>query len=228
LKSGSKKEATTPALPELTSWQLRVLDAVARSSLANDATFGGATALAAVYLHHRRSADLDFFLLREVEPTDVQSLAASLKRAFQLDARTVGPRTMLTLSSKGREVGHVDLAFYPYDPVGRPTRWRGLRVDAIEDIAVNKVQAVLTRARERDFVDLYFLLREGPERDVEKLLSLVRAKFDAGPSRVTLAESLLRVEEVRELPEMIRPLTLEELNEFFVSLARRLVAKGPR
>ena len=223
-----KKGAKATAPPELTSWQVRVLDAVARSPLANDATFGGATALAAVYLHHRRSADLDFFLLREVHPADVQSLTTVLKREFRLEARTMGPRTMLILSSRGREVGHVDLAFYPYDPVGRPKLWRGLRVDAIEDMAVNKIQAVLTRARERDFVDLFFLLREGPERDVEKLLSLVRAKFDAGPSRVTLAESLLRAEEIRELPEMIRPLTIEELREFFVSLARRLVAKGPR
>lgn len=33
---------------------------MARSPLASSSTFGGATALAAVYLHHRRSEDLDF------------------------------------------------------------------------------------------------------------------------------------------------------------------------
>ena len=100
-------------------------------------------------------------------------------------------------------------------------------MDAIEEIAVNKVQAVLTRARDRDFIDLYFLLREGPERDVERLLSLARAKFDSGAGRVTLAECLLRAEQTTESPNMIRRVSLSKLRGFFVALARQLVARGP-
>lgn len=94
-------------------------------------------------------------------------------------------------------------------------------------MAVNKIQAVLTRARPRDFVDLLFLLREGRERDIDRLLSFVRAKFEVGANRITLAEQFLKVEEIAELPRMLRPLSLGDLRRFFVAAARQLVARGP-
>jgi hypothetical protein len=79
-------------------------------------------------------------------------------------------------------------------------------VDLLVDFAVNKVQAVMTRARDRDFVDLYFLLREGPEPDFDRLLALARAKFDAGPSALTAAQQLMRVEAIVDLPQAFHPL----------------------
>jgi hypothetical protein len=71
LKSGSKKERTAGASPELERWQVAMLEAVARSPLARAATFGGATALAAVYLHHRRSEDIDLFLPRDATRAEI-------------------------------------------------------------------------------------------------------------------------------------------------------------
>jgi hypothetical protein len=109
----------------------------------------------------------------------------------------------------------------------RVTRWRGLRVDSLLDHAVNKTQAVLTRARDRDFVDLYFLLREGPEPDIEELLRLARAKFDMGPNRMTAAERLLVATEVTDLPAMLRQVSLKAFHAFFEDLARTLVRRGP-
>ena len=195
--------------------------------LARQATFGGGTALSAVYLHHRFSEDLDFFLPREASPVEVRALSRTLRQAgFSTEARPQPMRQSLVLVSGRREVGHIDLAHFPYDPIGRPTLWQGLKVDSLLDMAVNKVQAILTRARERDFVDLYFLLNEGPEQDIERLLDLAHAKFDVGASRVTLAEQLLLVEEVVELPRMRRPLSLAALRRALVEQARLLIRKG--
>ncbi len=230
LKSGSKRGPTRPsdAPRELRPWQNQVLDALASTALASQATFGGATALAVVYLHHRRSDDLDFFLLREATTADAELAARSLRKAgFSVELQSPPLRQMLVLRKGRREVGHVDLASYPYDPVDRQTKWRGWRVDSLLDFAVNKVQAVMTRARERDFVDLYFLLREGPEPDFERLLGLSRAKFEVGPTSLTAAQQLMRVESVIDMPRLIRPLALDELKRFFVELARRLVKRAP-
>lgn len=209
-------------------WQAKVLALVAGSPLSREASFGGATALSVLHLHHRLSEDLDFFLTREVEAAELRGIIGQLRRAkLTVEGRTVGPRHTLVLADASGEIGHVDFACFPYDPIDRPARWNDLRVDSFIDMAVNKLQAVLTRARDRDFVDLYFLLKEGPERDVERLLSLARAKFDVGASRITLAEQLLRVEQVGDLPRMLRPLELPELRAFHVELARRLVRAGP-
>lgn len=164
---------------------------MARDQLASVVTFGGGTALAAAYLHHRLSEDLDFFSEREVEQQE-------------------------------RQVGHIDFAFYPFEPIDRPTRWAGLRVDSLLDMTVNKVQALLTRAKPRDYVDLHFLLKHGPETDLLRLLSYVRSKFGTGADPLSLAERFLRASEVRELPRMLKPVSLDELVDRFGELARLL------
>ena len=92
-------------------------------------------------------------------------------------------------------------------------------------MAANKVQAVLTRFQPRDFVDLYFVLRDSTHRDLAKLLDLARAKFDVGASKMGLAARLLLVGEVRELPAMLRPLELHELVAFFEARARALIGE---
>jgi hypothetical protein len=93
-------------------------------------------------------------------------------------------------------------------------------------MTVNKLQALLTRFQPRDFVDMYFLLREGEERDVDKLLPLLRAKFEAGADRLSLVQRMLLAPRVHELPEMLRPLTREELVRFFEEQAHELSRRG--
>jgi predicted nucleotidyltransferase component of viral defense system len=220
-KSGSKKTSSRPR--ELSAWQQRALGVVAESGLAKELAFGGGAALAAVHLHHRTSEDLDFFLMRPVEPHEAESIGRVLATSStRVDIEVVGPRTSLLLR-RGRGVfGRIDFAFYPFDPIGRRTSWRGLAVESLLDMTVNKVQAILTRLQPRDFVDLFFLLREGPQKDLDKLLDLVRAKFDVGAHRMGLAARLLLVHDLRDLPRMIRPVKLEELVAFFELCAHDL------
>ncbi len=222
MRSGSKKSAGR--LPELASWQQKALRKVAETALGQEVVFGGGAALAALYLHHRTSEDLDFFLERELEPGELRTIAASLAiGGVSTEVEVVGPRTSILLVRRSSYVGRIDFAFYPFEPVGKRKKWRNLTVESLEDMTVNKLQAVLTRNQPRDFVDLYFLLREGPLRDLDTLLELVRAKFDVGPHRLGLAARLLLVREVEELPKMIRRVTIRQLVIFFEGLARELI-----
>ena len=220
-------ERAGAAPAELTAWQLQVLDAVARSKLASEVVFGGGAAPAVRHLHHRRSEDLDFFLTRELESGELRPLTRSLVAGgVRIDEQQVGPRRTLLLFKGPKELGRIDFAFYPYDPIARRERWRGLVVESLLDMTVNKLQALLTRFRPRDFVDLYFLLREGPERDLDRLLDFVRAKFDAGADRLALAQRMLLASGIEELPAMIRPVTHGELMAFFEDQARILVRQS--
>jgi predicted nucleotidyltransferase component of viral defense system len=225
LKSGSKKRPTAQP-PELTPWQVKVVDLIARDPLAKVVTFGGGTALSAAYLHHRLSEDIDFFSLREIQQYEIASFAKALNAAgFIVNQEVTGPRRKLALLKNKRAVGHVDLSFYPFDPIDRPTQWHGLRVDSLLDMTVNKVQAVLTRAKARDYLDLYFMLREGPETNLERLLSYVRAKFDTGADALVLADRFLEASEIEELPKMIRPVRLNDMVRGFEQLARKLMRR---
>jgi hypothetical protein len=221
LRSGSKKSRDRPR--ELATWQHLALERIAASRIGRELVFGGGAALSALYLHHRISEDLDFFIDRELEPGEAASLAGCLRRpTISTQLEVIGPRTSVILTRRSGYVGRVDFAFYPFEPVGRRTLWQGLTVESVEDMTVNKLQAVLTRNQSRDFVDLYFLLREGPLRDLRGLLELVRAKFDVGPHRLGLAARLLLAREIKELPKMIRRVRLSEMKTFFEDLARGL------
>jgi hypothetical protein len=227
LKSGSKRNAVRP--PELSAWQERALDIVASSPIGREVVFGGGAALAACYLHHRRSQDLDFFLNREVGPEEVAPLSKVLEStSTKVEVEVIAPRTSLVLVRRNGYVGRLDFAYYPFAPVGRRIRWRGLTVESLEDMTVNKLQAVLSRNQPRDFVDLYFLLREGPLRDLGILLGLVRAKFEVGPHPLGLAARLLLAREIQELPRMLRRVSLGELVAFFENHARKLVRSVQR
>ena len=209
--------------PELAAWQRESLAAVAGSKLGSEVVFGGGAALAACHLHHRRSEDLDFFVTRELEVGELRPLTKSLVRSgLRLDEQQIGPRRTLLLLRGDEEIGRIDFAYYPYAPIARRERWQGLTVESLLDMTVNKIQALLTRFRVRDFVDLYFLLQEGPERDLHRLLDFVRAKFDVGADRLALANRMLLVEDVEELPAMLRPVNRAELVAFFVERARSL------
>lgn len=159
-----------------------------------------------------------------VETADLASITKALtKEGAIVTEQALGPRRSLLLGTADKLYGKIDFAYYPYDPIDRPTVWEGLRVESLRDMTVNKVQAIATRFQARDYVDLWFLLREGPETDLDRLLGLVRAKFDAGVDRFALAHRFLMVSEVEELPRMIRPVSKDELVAFFEGLAKSLV-----
>ena len=213
--------------PELADWQARVLEDIRSVALARELVFGGGSALSALYLHHRASEDLDFFLRRALQPADLAEIVGALReRGVSLKQRDTGPVRSLLLQAGRKDIGKIDFAYYPYAAADKPVAWQGLAVESILDMTLNKVQAVLTRFQGRDFVDLFFLLREGPKRRLDELLVLVEKKFGVGADRFSLGEALLRVREIQELPRMIRPLTLEALREFFWNEARELIRKG--
>lgn len=66
-------------------------------------------------------------------------------------------------------------------------------------------------------------MQEGPERRLDKLLDLARAKFDVGAHPMGLAARLLLVHDIRELPNMIRRVKIQELITFFEEKAKELV-----
>ncbi len=223
-RSGSKSSASAARPPELAVWQDRALRAVAGSGLARELVFGGGAALAALHLHHRTSLDVDFFAMRQIALEELTPLRRALGTpSTAVHVEVVGLRTSLVLRRRAGELGRIDFAYHPFDPIGRRTSWRGLAVESLIDMTVNKIHCVVSREQPRDFVDLYFLLREGPERDLMRLLDLLRAKFDLGAHPMGLARRLLLVHQIRDLPRMIRPIELPQLVAFFEDRARELV-----
>ncbi|MBE2233185.1 MAG: nucleotidyl transferase AbiEii/AbiGii toxin family protein [Anaerolinea sp.] len=93
-------------------------------------------------------------------------------------------------------------------------------MDSIDNIGANKLTAILGRTEPKDFVDLYFILRAG--YDFDDLLTKAQTK-DLGLHPFYLAGSLRQVRNFRRLPATTPPLTLNELQQFILALADRLL-----
>ena len=207
-----------PPRPEiLTSLQRTVLDAVfADEVLARSFYLTGGTALAAFYLFHRSSDDLDLFTndqpLELVWPT-VQQLTHSL-------GLTVESRTPQFIRLQHPEGLRVDVVHDVPFRVGIPVRQGTWLVDTLDNITLNKVTAIQGRLDVKDYVDLYLLLKDRPER-ILTWLAQARQK-DASIEPFVWSRLIGDVKTFRVLPRMIVPLQLPELVAFYGNL-RRLI-----
>jgi len=183
--------------------------------------------LSAFYLHHRYSLDLDFFT---ADPTGVSRAPAILEGiAYQIDAKVAFTRTLGTFlqcffqSAAGERV---QLDFAQDGPYRlQPTlldEELGLEIENLVDIACNKLSALFDRAEPKDFVDVYFICQEVMPFD--ELVEKTKQKH-LGLDDYWLAVALQRVERVEILPRMIKPLFLDDLQNFFLEQARKLMAR---
>ena len=208
-------DASRPDL--LTPLQRNVLDALfAEEAFAESFYLTGGTALAAFYLFHRYSDDLDLFTndqsLELVWPT-VQRLAHTL-------GLTVESRTPEFIRLRHAEGLRVDMVHDVPFRVGVPVRHGTWLIDTLENITLNKVTAIQGRLDVKDYVDLYLLLKNHPQRI---LTWLAQAKQkDASIEPFLWSRLIGDVETFRVLPRMIVLLQLPELVAFYRSL-RRLI-----
>jgi len=209
-----------PSHPDiLTPLQRAVLDAVfAEEVFAQSFYLTGGTALAAWYLFHRYSDDLDLFTndhsLELVWPT-LQRILPAL--GFAVESRT--PQFIRLRHPEGLRVDVVhDVPFR----VGVPVRQGAWLVDTLENITLNKVAAIQGRLDVKDYVDLYLLLKDDPQR-ILTWLSQATQK-DASIEPFLWSRLIGDVETFRVLPRMIVPLQLSELVAFYRTLRRLILA----
>ncbi|MBI3538486.1 MAG: nucleotidyl transferase AbiEii/AbiGii toxin family protein [Chloroflexi bacterium] len=186
----------------------------------------GGTALAEFYLHHRYSEDIDLFTLDRnaygAMITDLSYLSEELNCSLTVGVSAVDFRSIF-FERVGESRLKVDLVRDAGPQFDAPQRFNDVIVNSLLDIAVNKVTALFGRAAVRDFVDLYFLLKQG--FDLNELMRLAQEK-DLGFTEFYFAGALHEIQRARELPRMILPLTLEELRAFFSPLAEQIMLRA--
>jgi len=201
-----------------TQMKMFLKDFAAQPYLAKNYYFTGGTALSYYYFHHRISVDLDFFSFQKINPQESLSFVSNwaMGQNAILNAREVGDVQIYELRFSSGENLKVDFAYYPYKQVEKPTMFNGILVDSKKDIGVNKIITVSQRTDVKDFVDLYFLLKEF---SVYELYELSNLKFRRDYDLMLFASDLVKVKRFEYLPKMIINLTLEELTRFYLNLS---------
>ena len=186
----------------------------------------GGTALSAFYLQHRYSEDLDLFTLDsdafDRVPLYVADTATRLT-ASVASLQTAPQFHRYRLSRKGKSV-IVDFVREVVPQISEEkNRFEGILVDTLDDITANKICTVVSRAEIKDYIDLYFLARAG--YPLENYIKLAQQK-DAGVSQAMLAYLLSELK-LSKVPDfMIAPVSLEELQEYFQTLAKKLAVES--
>lgn len=192
--------------------------------LADRFVLTGGTALAGFYLHHRLSEDLDLFTLNRDAFEQVSSSVPSLTETLgaTCDDRRLSPHLHQVFFSRESLQVKMDIVLDADPWFGMPQNLDGIRVDALENIAANKIVALYGRATPRDFVDLYFILNE-TDLSLDALVEMAKQK-DAGLHDFYLASWIHQESpKLRTLPPMLKPLDVRTLRQFGEELARTIM-----
>jgi len=213
--------------PFLTSLQKTFLKLFFQTYLGRKFFLTGGTALAAFYLKHRVSQDLDIFTLDQELDFDevnaeVRKIAFSLRLGTDHRVST-STFSQFFLKTKRGEILKVDLVREVPIQFGRIKNREGIRIDSLEDIAVNKLLAIYGRLDAKDYVDFYFLIKEG-------LINFTRIfkkaqKKDAGLNELYFANMIIGVRQLKHFPKTLKPFSKDKLVDFYLELSEKMLKK---
>ena len=157
----------------------------------------GGTALA-LQLGHRKSVDLDLF-------GTIDAVSEEL-REYLSDAH------LITVLKESRNINiylvdgvKVDIVNYKYGWIDQPKIEESITLAGIKDIAAMKIAAVVGRGTKKDFIDIYFLLRQ---YSLQEILQLYMQKYPDGSLFIAM-KSLTYFEDAEPEP---MPVMFENVN----------------
>lgn len=203
----------------LTKEQKLTLEIVFQSPVKTIATWGGGTALSEVYLHHRKSDDIDI-ILSDLPPLEVlttlsntikKTLVAGNKRSF-----TRMNRFQYVYNLVDDKQLKLEFVYYPFPKIDDNQEISGIKVESLQDIAISKTLAAYQRSEVKDTFDLFIIL-QNKKISLEKLIAGVEKKFeekiDPAILLARLTKSLTSFENLK--PLLVKRHSKEEMSEFF-------------
>ena len=209
----------------LNQFQTKALVDFKKSNLSKKFYLSGGTALSEFYLHHRLSEDLDFFTQEELDIDE-------LKRFINIVCKSIPVKKIefqhgyglyaFFITTKTEEKHKIDFGQYPFGPIEKLKDFSGLLVEGLFDIAVNKAQTIASRPRLRDFIDLYFIIKQKPEWSFQELLKKSFEKFEMRADALQVGQNLLEVEKQIDMPFMIQKIDMDKVRDYFLNEAKKL------
>lgn len=180
---------------------LDILKKIRQIKELSDLRLVGGTALA-LQIGHRKSIDLDFFGIIELESiTIVKELEKIGKVTVIKKSKNINIFAINNIK--------VDFVNYHYEWLEKAITEDDLLLASIKDIAAMKIAAITGRGTKKDFIDLFFLLKR---YTLKEIFDLYLQKFPEASVFVAL-KSLAYFEdaEENEQPEMIIPADWNEV-----------------
>jgi hypothetical protein len=140
-----------------------------------DFYLAGGTGLA-LQIGHRDSVDFDFFSWKSFSTA---KLYEQIKKIF------AGHKILKVQEEKNTLTVFIDsnvkisFFYYPYKLIGELLDENNFKIASIEDIAIMKLAAIVSRATNKDYIDLYFILKKMSLSDILKKMKIKLPDLDA-------------------------------------------------
>ena len=170
-----------------------------------DFYLAGGTALY-YYLKHRYSVDLDFFTQKDIDFREFyQNFSPEEIKMISKD----------TIYAKVKEV-NVSFFFYPY-PLLKPfLHLNSLKLASLEDILCMKINAIILRGSRKDFIDVYFIMKNLKIKS-DEVIKLFVKKFGKYEELV-IKKALTYFEDAEKEPEIpvFKKVSWNSIKNFFI------------
>jgi predicted nucleotidyltransferase component of viral defense system len=206
----------------LTPKQAAFLKAFGESALAKNFYLSGGTPLSAFYLKHRYSEDLDFFCENEFDTLSIDIFFKKVKDKLgitKIDFQQSYNRNLFFCQFKN-EILKTEFTYFPFPRLEKGSVFEGVEIDSLTDIAVNKLFTIYQRTKARDYIDLFFVVKEAGF-SIEELIHKARSKFDWHIDPIQLGTQFIKVKEAKDYPRMIKHFDKKTLIDFFITEAKR-------
>jgi len=199
----------TKILPEN---QLQIFETLSSQPFVNDFYLAGGTGLA-LQLGHRRSLDFDFFIPEDFDTADIIRKLVSIGKYERDNEET---------NTINGSLDNVKISFfgYKYKVIDDLKIYKNIRLAGLKDIAAMKLEAIAGRGSKKDFIDMFFLLKQFT---LGEIFTFHRIKYGIGlNNQYHLLKSLVYFAdaEAEAMPVMIKPLYWSDVKRQLISTVK--------
>ncbi|MBI4037051.1 nucleotidyl transferase AbiEii/AbiGii toxin family protein [Candidatus Daviesbacteria bacterium] len=207
----------------LTKTQQLFLELLGKQPFSRKFYLSGGTALVGFYIPYRYSEDLDFFSEEEIKIEGIITFLKSIKNNLgfeSIDFNTSFNRNLFFLKFPN-ETLKLEFTYYPFKQLNTSKEEFGIKIDSIEDIAVNKIFTIYQNPRSRDFIDLYMIINKY-NFTIKDLIKNAKIKFDWHVDPLKLGAQFLLAKDLKDYPRLVDQLNEKEWQSFFIEEAMKL------
>jgi len=180
----------------------------------------GGTALA-LQIGHRISVDFDLFSKKDIP----KSLLPKVKRVFnELEVKVLINHSE-QLSVKINET-KIDFVKYKFPLILKPIEFEGVKILPVKEIAATKAFVLNYRGTLKDYIDLYFILKN-KYVSLKEIKKLAEKKYKDEFNFRLFLEQLVYLEGLREekIEFLRKKVGKKQMQEFFEKEIRKIVIK---
>lgn len=183
----------------------------------------GGTCLSRYYFNHRYSDDLDFFYQGDQYPFEEFSLAARdiisrIAKQFTVEPSIDGDYFKRLFVHKGDLTLKLEFIHDTHPHIGAITAAGSFFYDSRENIAANKITAIQGRKTAKDYVDLYFLLKDISICEAIAWASKKMVPLDYEGAIIAFSHAPLE-----GIALMVSPVNTDEINSFGAQLIQHMI-----